>query len=61
MSLHLNTAHPLKEADGTIYNLGSKFGKRSSYVVFKVPPAAGMLEEGPWYILLILPSVDFAC
>ena len=35
----MNTAHPLQEADGTTYNLGSRFGASSSYIIFRAPPA----------------------
>jgi len=61
MSLHLNTAHPLQEADGTVYNLGSKFGRhKSSYVVFKVPPPTDG-DSDPYNkaeILCKIPAAD---
>lgn len=45
LSVNGVTAHPHKDADGTVYNVGNCFGKNMSlaYNIVKIPPA----QNGP--------------
>ncbi|ELU09558.1 hypothetical protein CAPTEDRAFT_212572 [Capitella teleta] len=38
LSMHMATAHPLVDVNGDTYNMGTRFGKDTSYVIMKVPP-----------------------
>ena len=38
VAVHLATAHPLVDLDGTTYNMGTHFGKVTSYKIIKFPP-----------------------
>lgn len=48
LSVNGVTAHPHKDADGTVYNIGNCFGKNMSlaYNIVKIPPA----QKGPVHI-----------
>jgi carotenoid cleavage dioxygenase-like enzyme len=37
-SLHLATAHPHQDRDGTVYNQGTCFGAKAHHALFKIPP-----------------------
>lgn len=38
VSVHMATAHPMKEPDGTVYNMGTHVSAHSSYKIIKIPP-----------------------
>lgn len=63
LSVNGVTAHPHKDPDGTVYNIGNCFGKNMSlaYNIVKIPPAQTgrvhinvSLSEG-----LLIKSSDF--
>ena len=37
VTVNQSTAHPHSDPDGTVYNMGSTFGKETFYNIFKYP------------------------
>ncbi|XP_048255587.1 retinoid isomerohydrolase-like [Haliotis rufescens] len=38
VALHVATAHPHTDSDGTMYNLGTSFNHKQAYNIIKIPP-----------------------
>ena len=42
VTVNHSTAHPHSDPDGTVYNMGSTFGKQTFYNIFKYPGKSGI-------------------
>ena len=42
VTVNQSTAHPHSDPDGTVYNMGSTFGKQTFYNIFKYPGKSGI-------------------
>ena len=56
VTVNQSTAHPHSDPDGTVYNMGSTFGKETFYNIFKYPGKSGITQRS---ITVILLSADF--
>ncbi|XP_071808797.1 carotenoid-cleaving dioxygenase, mitochondrial-like [Asterias amurensis] len=61
VAVHTATAHPHMDPDGTVYNMGSHFAKKTMYNIIKVPPPEPGMTEDPMSkasILCSIPSTE---